>query len=521
MLESKYDLQNTSGSDCEVIINLYKKIGIDSTVKLLDGEFAFVLIDTNIGLVHFARDYMGVKPLYFSCIQDNNKFVSLEISSLMKSMNLSNSSYHVIPKYLYTYDMNKLTLSEQQYVSLIYQNLHSDKELIYTALTKAVEKRISQSERPIGFLLSGGLDSSLVLSIAMEYYQHLYKKELTKLQLENELLDIENKRTFNELESLAKLSYVKPLVFTFGFSKDAPDVKSANVMVDYLRDKYGHDCMDWHLVIQSIDKGLNSLSSVIYELETYDTTTVRASTPMYLISKYISENTDVKVIISGEGSDELFGGYLYFKYAPNDFAFRSEIITLLNNLFYYDVLRADRTTSAFGLEVRPPFLDRELVRSVLTSGELVCGVNNTKELLRHAVESKNLLPVEILYGKKEAFSDAVGLSWKDSITIHTNNAMSIIDDTGINYSRHVLPITNEMKYYQLVFNRLLQNAYYILPCLWLPNQSWVSTGIEPSARVLSVYDKCDNYDKHDKNNKEKINLSDENYMVMPPEDQVK
>lgn len=500
-LQNLFDLPNTTGSDCEVIIYLYKKFGIESAVRLLDGEFAFVLIDDEKKLVHFARDYMGIKPLYFSGIYINNKIIMLEIASLIKSLNLHNNAIHVLPRNIYTYDIKNQNLCNQEYDCLIYQSLHNDKQLIYNNFVIAVEKRISQSERPIGFLLSGGLDSSLVLSVALEYYNKIYLNKINALKeennklLERELLEcntLECKSlkykllTDEEIIIEAKKSYITPKVFTFGFSLDAPDVKSACSMIGFLRNKYGDDCLHWDLVIQTIESGLKYLSDVIFHLETYDTTTIRASTPMFLISKYIAENTDVKVILSGEGSDELFGGYLYFKYAPNDIAFRSEIINLLNNLYLYDVLRADRVTAANGLEIRPPFLDYEFVQSVLTSRDLIIGKNNTKELLRNCVQDKNLLPDDILYGKKEAFSDAVGLSWKESLVNYTNEIMKSVNDENP-YSYHIIPENNEMKFYQTMFYKYFNNVYYLLPKLWLPNQNWVKTGIEPSARVLSVY----------------------------------
>ena len=220
---------------------------------------------------------------------------------------------------------------------------------------------------------------------------------------------------------------------------------------------------------------------------------------MYLISEYIAKNTDVKVVLSGEGADELFGGYMYFKYAPNDVAFRAEIVTLLQNLYLYDVLRADRSTAAHGLEVRPPFLDDLLVDVVLSNKNLKGSKTTTKELIRLTVADKNLLPDNILWGKKEAFSDAVGLSWKESIEPYAHLELCKIDDklylTSIGKDLdwrnqkicHIRQYTREAGYFQHWFNEFYPNAWDLLPKLWLPNQSWVKTGSEPSARVLDVY----------------------------------
>jgi asparagine synthase (glutamine-hydrolysing) len=217
---------------------------------------------------------------------------------------------------------------------------------------------------------------------------------------------------------------------------------------------------------------------------------------MFLLSKYISENTDVKVILSGEGSDELFGGYLYFKYAPNDTSFRNEIISLCNNLYMYDCLRADRTTAANGLELRPPFLDRDLIETVMKCRDLKRSTNYTKELIRRA--AVGYLPDEILWGKKEAFSDAVSLSWVDAIKKHADDVMQNDDGSPTQAKLMMQDMkelfdhiegepTNEMLCYRMLFMSLECAHTMILPRLWLPNQAWVQTGVEPSARILSVY----------------------------------
>jgi asparagine synthase (glutamine-hydrolysing) len=458
-IASKYNYILKTDSDCEVILHSYLDRGIEKTTSMLDGEFAFVIVDTRTNLVHFARDHMGVKPLYVALTQHQDKILTLELSSEIKGMANGVNAHHVLPRTTNTYDFNTKTLSISPYVNHVICN---DQEFdLYELLRDAVIKRITNSEREVGFFLSGGLDSSLVLSIALDYW--------------HECKVLEQKNT--------------PIVhvFTFGFDENAPDVKSAKIMVDYFRKKYGESCIEWHLVIQSIAEGLKALPSVIYTLETYDTTTIRASTPMYLLSRYISQNTQVKVLLSGEGSDELFGGYLYFNYAPNDNAFRSEIIKLLNNIYIYDGLRAERTTAAHGLEIRPPFLDQKLVTAVLASDKLVKG-KITKQLLRDIVASKNLLPLDILYGKKEAFSDAVGLSWKDELGKYTKRFIEehIVDD--VKYCKHIPKENAEMQYYQTVFYELFGPNYEILPMLWLPNQQWVKTGVEPSARVLTCYD---------------------------------
>ncbi len=465
-LERKYSLTCKSGSDCECIMQLYSKIGIDRTIRELDGEFAFILYDKVKNLIFFARDRLGRKPLYMGMLVNDNKIDAIEVASLYGALSMP-SKIQVIPSKLYIYDVNTRVLAISNYHHFTYEPeslvmsidvkgnmIALENEAIYSVFAEAVRKRVTQSERPVGFLLSGGFDSSVVLSVALKH------KMLTK----------------------------PPHVFTIGFDENAPDVKSAGVMVDWLRSKYGTDCIVWHRVIMPIEVGLNAIEDVIEALETYDTTTIRASTPMYLISKYISEKTDVKVVLSGEGSDELFGGYLYFRYAPNDYAFRSEICDLLTGLYLYDVLRADRTTAHWGLEVRPPFLDDNFVSMILTRDRLRMSKTTTKSLIREVMADFNVLPESILLGKKEAFSDAVGLSWKDAIARYAEVKIRELVTDEHEYSDTIIPETAEARMFQRIFGKKFPGGWRLLPYLWLPNQMWVKTGSEPSARVLDVYD---------------------------------
>ncbi len=415
-----------TGSDCECVFNLLKVRNPVHVARELDGEFAFIYYDRD---VTFARDTIGIKPLFYSL--DNG----LEICSLVKGMSSANIQ-HVLPGYIYTYN-GRLTMT--RYKEIIWRAVGSP---VLNSFYSAVRKRVFQSERPVGFFLSGGLDSSLVLSIAM-------------------------------------FMGVRPDVFTITFDDNSSDAKASKFMIDWLRKKYGENSLKWHYIVARIVDGLEALSDVVYALETYDTTTIRASTPMYLLSKYISENTNIKVLLSGEGSDELFGGYLYFKYAQNSMEFGSEIVKLLNQLYLYDVLRSDRVTAHFGLELRPPFLDLDFMNDVLKY-EYLGPYENTKQVLRNAFP--DMLPDEILNGKKEAFSDAVGLSWQDSIEKYAADHLEPCE-----YSPHIIPKNNTAKYFQQLFYRHFGSRWSLLPRLWVPNQIWVDTNDEPSARVLSVY----------------------------------
>lgn len=459
-LVSEFSLEPETHSDCEVIMHLYRKLGIEQTVQLLHGEFAFILVDKTKNLVHFARDRFGVKPLYMSSIMCMGKIQSMELSSLVAACMYKESLKHVEPRLIYTYDIEHGSVSSQPYCVIQYKSLRGNPKpsYIYDRLIRAIKMRVQQSERKVGFLLSGGLDSSIILSAA-----------LSECKLP-EHVD----------------------VFTFAFEKNAPDVHAARTMVKYLKKKHGPYCINWHLIIQPVQTGLDVVCDVINALETYDTTTVRASVPMYLISKYIAEKTDVRVLLSGEGADELFGGYLYMMYAPNDSAYRAETIKLLSELYMYDCLRADRTTAHYGLEVRPPFLDQHLVDAVLNSNELKCNQSITKPLLRQI--AVDLVPASILVGKKEAFSDAVGLSWQNELEIYADDVIeSFCEKYGgayvgeKNFSDTITPASATAQLFQILFRSKFGPQWNLVPKLWLPNQEWVDTGGEPSARVLACY----------------------------------
>jgi asparagine synthase (glutamine-hydrolysing) len=451
-LARKYEFKTETSSDVECISKLYEheELELESFVSELNGEFAFCIYDKVKKLIHFARDKFGRKPLYYGYDVDlNGKPTTFEVGSLYKSLS-STTRKEVIPGVIYTYDVSRQIISEQQYHRFIFtMDKNVTYDMLYESFVKAVQVRVTQTERALGFLLSGGFDSSLVLSTALKH----------------------------------KMLKTPPHVFTVGFSEDASDVIAATKLVEWFYEQYGRDSIIWHKVILPLEQGLNAIPDVISALETYDTTTIRASVPMYLISKFISTNTNVKVIISGEGSDELFGGYLYFKYAPNNQAMRGEIVKLLTNLYKYDVMRADRSTSEHGLEVRTPFLDDDFVKLVLSS-KLYCSNETTKVLIRDIVKDKQLLPDYILHGRKEAFSDAVGFCWKDSIVSYCSNKLQ--EHMIIYTSPYITANSYETKYYQTIFYEKFGD-WSLCTELWLPNQTWVKTGDEPSARALPVY----------------------------------
>lgn len=446
-LIKKYNLNCNSHSDCEVVLHLYELLGIKKMLKCLDGEFSIVIYDNN--KLYACRDKYGVKPLYYT---ENGK----ELSSLVNGIQSKDDEiFHIIPGYLYTFDK----ISEiKEKIEYYCENLQFPitKEDIYNSLVKSVEKRIIHSDRPVGFLLSGGLDSSIVLSIALN--SGLLKKPAH--------------------------------VFTFGFDKNAPDVLGAEKIIKFLKNKHGDDSLIWHLVLMTPDDGLKNLEDLIVILETYDTTTIRASTPMYLLCKYIKETTDITVILSGEGSDEAGAGYLYTKYAPNDIELQEDCQKLLDELYLFDCLRADRTSASNSLEIRPPFLDFSFTELVKKSELLKCNSETTKFLFRSMIPD-NMLISDIQWGMKVAFSDGVSDIWKIELKKFTD--IFVHKTKHLIYNPNLIPETNEGKVFQHIFaTHFGINKWNLLPKLWLPNLKWmenygIKIGQEPSATILPEY----------------------------------
>ena len=447
-LQKKYKTDNDIKSDCFVIPNLYKKYGIDETIKMLDGEFAFVLYDIEKNILHIGRDPYGVRPLFIG--YDNKK---LFVSSEVKAINFS--GIHIEPfkpgKYM------SINLDDIKYEYIDYFNIETlksielkedvIKESINELLTEAVKKRL-MTNRPLGCLLSGGLDSSLVTSIASRHVRNLD-------------------------------------VFSIGL-EGSVDITAAKKVAEYLQIK------NHHIVNFTVEEGIQAIRDVIYHLESYDITTVRASTPQYLLAKYIKEKTDIKVLLSGEGADELFAGYQYSKDAPNGEELHKDTIRLLNELYMYDNLRTDRTTAGQGLEVRVPFLDKSLTKFVLiTNPELRKPSKNIieKKLLRDSFQD-NYLPEEILYRRKEAFSDAVSskeVSWYQTLCKHIDN---VITDEEMKEAKnkylHNTPRTKEALYYRKIFNEFYEGRDKLIDHYWMP--MWQGDITDPSATILKCHE---------------------------------
>jgi len=436
-LANDYGFKLNTNSDCEIILHLYKKLGIKNTLSLLDGVFSFVLF--NYDTVIVARDPIGVRPT-FICNAKNYTLISSEAKC---NFEYTNNIYQLLPGHYQIYKSNKLVFYNSYYklptVRIYHDKINDVINNLQHLLIRAVQKRL-MSDRPIGSLLSGGLDSSIISAIL--------SKKIDKLN-----------------------------TFSIGL-QNSPDLINAAKVAKYIESNH-------HEVVISIDDMINAIDNVIRITETFDITTIRASVPNYLISKYISENTDVKVLFSGEGADEIFGGYLYFKNAPNLSAFDNEITSLVKYLFRFDVLRCDRTTASNGLEVRVPFLDKDLIDFVLSLSSCYKlhnfdNANIEKFILRKAFES--FLPDSVLWRQKDAFSDAVGYNWVSEIKKFTESQFSdaALELSKFQYINHT-PTTKEGLYYRKIFEHYYPNQSQLIGKFWLPKWTDVS---DPSATLL-------------------------------------
>jgi asparagine synthase (glutamine-hydrolysing) len=484
-----------TGSDCEVIIHLYLKYGIEQTLTMLDGVFAFVLLDNRLKLnditntVYIARDPYGVRPLYqlksvsnslgaddyfygfssvlkcLSVFYNSNHGNHTKNSSLTKfqpgtysTFKLTNkvnthwlpvneSTPYIIPSFSHSWLINDSTSST------FIKNMY---EKIACYLNAAVRKRCLTTERPIACLLSGGLDSSLIAALVNNFY---HKMDLP-----------------NKLET-----------YSIGL-EGSEDLKYARIVADYLGTNHTE-------IIVTEQEMFEAIPEVIHTIESYDTTSVRASIGNYLLGKYISKHSQAKVIFNGDGSDELLGGYLYMNKCPDDIEFDKETRRLLKDIHLFDVLRSDKSISSHGLEPRTPFLDRSFVNFVLSIPPYFRNPKNFEEcekyILRKSFTSsvfldykmEQILPDIILWRKKEAFSDGVSSHGRslyqilqEKIANHLNSEKETID--------FIPCIETEKYYYSKLFNTYFPNCEHILPYFWMPKYTIAN---DPSARTLAFY----------------------------------
>ena len=460
-LIDRYELKVKSTSDCEIIGHLIYlfKFDIMKVLEVLRGEFSFIAVCTypdGKQYLTIARDTFGVRPLYYG-LTNNGIILSSLLGGITQYDTLNSiKGYHFPPGHIYHEEIiesnikdNFINLIKNAYPQLSkiplnevapdVKNVYFSNEDLYKyykqitdAFIHAVKIRLD-SERDVGFLLSGGLDSSLIVGVATK------------------ICKLENIRTFS-----------------IGFNESSPDIEKAWIVADYLNINHTP------VIIDTID-ALNAIPNVIKALETYDITTIRASTPQYLLAQYIKEVTDIKVILNGDGSDEVAMGYIYNYYAPGKKEAHEDSLNLLKEIHCFDGLRVDRTLGAHGLEARLPFLDIDYVQRYLSMPiELRQPTSQQmeKQLLRDAFYTlyPDILPKEILYRKKEAFSDGVSNTKKSWFTMIQERA--------------AWENKTEKDWYKEIFNNNFPNQEHICPHYWMPK--WTNA-TDPSARTLPNY----------------------------------
>ena len=430
-----------SGSDCELLLPLWREHGVDM-FRLLDAEFALILYDGQTGEFIAARDPIGIRPLYYGYDKKGVIVFASEAKNLTGLCDVilpfPPGHYYKDGKFVCYDDITKVDQVCDDDLETVCKNIHKK-------LVAGVHKRLV-ADAKVGFLLSGGLDSSLVCAIA------------------------------------ARESKTPIRTFAIGMREDAIDLKYAREVADYI----GSDHTE---VIMTRAQELDSLDFVIKMLGTFDITTIRASMGMYLLCKWIHENTDIRVLLTGEISDELFG-YKYTDFAPSAEEFQKESEKRIRELHMYDVLRADRCISVNSLEARVPFGDLDFVRYVLAidPAKKMNVYGKGKYLLRHAFEG-DYLPHDILYREKAAFSDAVGHSMVDHLKAFAEDCYS---DEQFEARRtrfaHAQPFTKESLLYREIFEKYYPGQSDMIVDFWMPNKAWEGCDVnDPSARVLSNY----------------------------------
>ena len=429
-----------SDSDCEILIPLYLEKGVEM-FKDLNAEFAMVLYDGKSLIA--ARDPIGIRPLFYGYLEDGSIIFASEAINLIglvdKVIPFPPGHYYKDGEFVKYIDLTTVDEYAKDSLDEIFKNIH-DK------LIKGVEVRLD-ADAPIGFLLSGGLDSSLVCAISAKILN-------------------------------------KPIkTYAIGMDKDAIDLKYAKEVAEYI----GADHTEVYMTRQEV---LDSLEKVISILGTYDITTIRASMGMYLCCKKIHEIGDVKVLLTGEISDELFG-YKYTDFAPDAQSFQDEAKKRVDELYMYDVLRADRCISANSLEARVPFGDLDFVKYVMAidPAKKMNTYNMGKFLLRESFKDDKILPEDILWRQKAAFSDAVGHSMVDDLKEYAAEKYSDEDFEKLS-SKYAFakPFTKESLLYREIFEKYYPGQAEMVKDFWMPNKAWEGCNVnDPSARVLSNY----------------------------------
>ena len=414
--QGKYAFQ--TGSDCEVILALYRDKGVDF-LEELNGIFAFALYDVERDEYLIARDHIGIIPLYIGKDNEGLFYVSSELKALE---GICDEIEPFLPGHYYWSREGKMHRWYQRDwmdYDAVKDNQTSVEEL-HDALEAAVQRQL-MCDVPYGVLLSGGLDSSVISAIAKKY---------SAMRVET---DNKSAAWWPQLHS-----------FAVGL-KGAPDLAKAKEVAEHIGTVH-------HEINYTIQEGLDAIRDVIYYIETYDVTTVRASTPMYLLARVI-KSMGIKMVLSGEGADEIFGGYLYFHKAPDAKAFHDETVRKLGKLHQYDCLRANKSLSAWGVEGRVPFLDKEFIDVAmrLNPVDKMCpGSTIEKRVVREAFA--DMLPESVAWRQKEQFSDGVGYSWIDTLKAITSEAVS--DEQMLHAAERFpinTPLNKEEYYYRTIF----------------------------------------------------------------------
>ena len=432
-----------SDCDCEILLPLYYEYGLDM-FRHMDSEFALILYDSRKDRLIAARDPIGIRPLFYGYSKSSHQIAfASEMQNLIGWCDdirpFPIGSYYCDGRFVRYEDIADVPAPMQDDMDTVLINIREK-------LIAGVEKRLD-ADAPVGFLLSGGLDSSLVCAVAQKYAD-------------------------------------KPIrTFAIGMSEDAIDLKYAREAADYIGSEHTE-------VYMTPEEVLDSLETVVALLGTYDITTIRASMGMYLVCKAIHEQTDIRVLLTGEISDELFG-YKYTDFAPSAAEFQREAVKRVRELHMYDVLRADRCISVNSLEARVPFGDLDFVKYVMAVDPAL--KMNTygmgKYLLRHAFEKDRLLPDSILWRQKAAFSDAVGHSMVDDLKAYAEEKYTDSEfETRRKQYDYCPPFTKESLLYREIFEQCYPGQARMIRDFWMPNRSWEGCDVDdPSARVLSNY----------------------------------
>ena len=420
-----------STSDCEILLPMVNDLGMLKTMDLINGDFAIVW--SNGKRIMAARDPVGVRPLFYTRYDKD----SIAFASEAKALRFLQSKIHIFPPgHIYDSYLNDFVCYHTGYWHVNkYTDTYNDD--LKETFIQCVHERLATTERDIGFLLSGGLDSSLIASIAAR--------------------------------KLGKIN-----TFSIGL-KGSPDLEAARKVARYLNSNHTE-------VTFTTEEGISHVNDVIYSLESYDTTTVRASTPMWLLCKYIKEHTNCRYIFSGEGSDEILGGYLYFHNAPSTDEFALENMRRLRLIHQFDGLRADRCAGAHGLDLIVPFLDKKFIDVCMKMNQRKKRDGMEKRVLREAFEG--YLPDEILWRQKDGMSDAVGTSWVDGIKMYAETTVSDSEFMEIRNKSvyHNTPLTKEEALYRKIFWTYYGTDHdHLISEIWRPK--WTSI-TDPSARLL-------------------------------------